>query len=106
MGPRSVQSIVDWATPTSCCEVRRFRGLTNYRRRIVESYVPFINTAPAGWRSAGCLSDFYLRVDNQAIALLKTNTNLNRMYLRRDRGHVAYLQCKREDGGAATCLCV
>jgi hypothetical protein len=25
--PRKVQSIVEWATPTSCCEVRRFTGL-------------------------------------------------------------------------------
>ena len=36
--PRKVQSIVEWATPTSCCEVRRFTGLANYYRRFVEGY--------------------------------------------------------------------
>ena len=35
---RKVQSIVEWATPTSCCEVRRFTGLANYYRRFVEGY--------------------------------------------------------------------
>ena len=34
--PRKVQSIVEWATPTSCCEVRRFTGLANYYRRFIE----------------------------------------------------------------------
>jgi heme-degrading monooxygenase HmoA len=33
--PRKVQSIVEWATPTSCTEVRRFTGLANYYRRFV-----------------------------------------------------------------------
>ena len=28
--PRKVQSVVEWATPTSCTEVRRFTGLANY----------------------------------------------------------------------------
>ena len=28
--PRKVQSIVEWATPTSFSEVRRFTGLANY----------------------------------------------------------------------------
>ncbi len=37
MDPRKVQSIVEWATPTSCSEVRRFTGLANYRR-FVEGY--------------------------------------------------------------------
>ena len=36
--PRKVQSIVEWATPTSCTEVRRFTGLANYYRRFVEGY--------------------------------------------------------------------
>ena len=36
--PRKVQSILEWATPTSCCEVRRFTGLANYYRRFVEGY--------------------------------------------------------------------
>jgi hypothetical protein len=36
--PRKVQSIVEWATPTSCCEVRRFTGLANYYRRFVQGY--------------------------------------------------------------------
>ena len=36
--PRKVQSIVEWATPTSCSEVRRFTGLANYYRRFVEGY--------------------------------------------------------------------
>ncbi len=38
MDPRKVQSIVEWATPTSCCEVRRFTGLANYNCRFVEDY--------------------------------------------------------------------
>ena len=36
--PRKVQSIVEWATPTTCAEVRRFTGLANYYRRFVEGY--------------------------------------------------------------------
>jgi hypothetical protein len=36
--PRKEQSIVEWATPTSRCEVRRFTGLANYYRRFVEGY--------------------------------------------------------------------
>jgi hypothetical protein len=36
--PRKVQSIVEWATLTSCCEVLRFTGLANYYRRFVEGY--------------------------------------------------------------------
>ena len=38
--PRKVQSIVEWATPTSCSEVRRFTELANYRdcNRFVEGY--------------------------------------------------------------------
>jgi hypothetical protein len=36
--PRKVQSIVEWATPTSCTEVLRFTGLANYYRRFVEGY--------------------------------------------------------------------
>ena len=28
--PRKMQSIVEWATPTLCCEVPRFTGLANY----------------------------------------------------------------------------
>ena len=38
MDPRKVQSIVEWATPTSCTEVSRFTGLANYYRRFVEGY--------------------------------------------------------------------
>ena len=33
-----MQSIVEWATPSSCFEVRRFTGLVNYYRRFVEGY--------------------------------------------------------------------
>ena len=35
-----MQSVVEWATPTSSTEVRRFTGLANYRdyHRIVEGY--------------------------------------------------------------------
>ena len=36
--PRKVQLIREWATPTSCSEVRRFSGLANYYRRFVEGY--------------------------------------------------------------------
>ncbi len=30
--------MVEWATPTSCTEVRRFTGLANYHRRFLEGY--------------------------------------------------------------------
>ena len=33
-----MQSIVEKTTPTSCSEVRRFTGLANYYRRLVEGY--------------------------------------------------------------------
>ncbi len=33
-----VQSIVRWATKTSCSEARRFTGLANYYRRFVKGY--------------------------------------------------------------------
>jgi hypothetical protein len=33
-------------------------------------------------RPAGCSSDFDLRTDNQAITWLKTNSHLNKMYVR------------------------
>ena len=36
--PRKVLSMVEWATPTSCREVRRFAGLSIYGRRVVEGY--------------------------------------------------------------------
>ena len=36
--PRKVQSIREWATPTSCSEVRRFIGLAGYYRRFVEGF--------------------------------------------------------------------
>jgi hypothetical protein len=35
---RKVHSVVEWATPTSCTEVRRFTGLANYYRQFVEGY--------------------------------------------------------------------
>ena len=35
---RKVQSIVEWATPTSCSEVWCFTGLANYYSRFVEGY--------------------------------------------------------------------
>jgi hypothetical protein len=34
VNPHKVQSIVEWATPKSCTEVRRFTGLANYYRRL------------------------------------------------------------------------
>jgi hypothetical protein len=36
--PRKVQSIIEWATTTSCCEVLRFIGQANYYRRFVMGY--------------------------------------------------------------------
>jgi hypothetical protein len=36
--PHKVQSIVEWATPTSCCEMQRFTDFANYYRRFVEGY--------------------------------------------------------------------
>ncbi len=42
--PLKVQFIVEWATPTSCTDVRRFTGLANYYHRFVEGYAEL--TAP------------------------------------------------------------
>ena len=36
--PRKVQSIVEWAMPTSCTEVLRFTGLASYYRSFVDGY--------------------------------------------------------------------
>ena len=36
MDPRKAQSMVKWATPTSCSEARCFTGLANYYRHCVE----------------------------------------------------------------------
>lgn len=36
--PPKVQSIMEWATPTSCSEARRITGVANYYRRFVEAY--------------------------------------------------------------------
>ncbi len=36
--PRKVQSIFEWATPTSCTKVRRFAGLANSYSRFLEGY--------------------------------------------------------------------
>ena len=36
--PRKVQSIVEWPTPKSCTEVRRFTDITNYYRRFIDGY--------------------------------------------------------------------
>ena len=36
--PRKVQSVVEWATPTPWCEVRRSTGPANRSRRFVEGY--------------------------------------------------------------------
>ena len=33
-----MQSIIEWATPTSCCKARRFTGPANYYRHFVEGY--------------------------------------------------------------------
>ena len=33
--PRKVAAVAEWATPTSCTDVRRFVGLANYYRKFV-----------------------------------------------------------------------
>ncbi len=40
-----MQSIVEWATPKSCTEVRRFMGLANYYCRFVEGYAAIADGA-------------------------------------------------------------
>ncbi len=42
MDPRKVE----WATPTSYCEVMRFTGLANYYRRFAEGYSEVAVAAP------------------------------------------------------------
>jgi hypothetical protein len=36
--PRKVQLIIEWSTPTSCTEGRRFTGLAKYYHRFVEGF--------------------------------------------------------------------
>ena len=44
--PRKAQSVVQWATPPSCCDVRRFTRLANYFRRFVEGYAKVAEVNP------------------------------------------------------------
>jgi hypothetical protein len=60
--PRKVQSITEWATPTSGSEVRRFTGLANYCRRFVEGYVEL--AAPL--TALGPMARFVWTADAQA----------------------------------------
>ena len=62
--PRKVQSITEWATPTSGSEVRRFTGLANYCRRFVEGYVEL--AAPL--TALGPTAHFVRTADAQAMS--------------------------------------
>ena len=55
--PCKMQSVVEWATSTSCTEVRCFTGLANYYRRFVEpeGYAEMAAPLTALWQPNGAL---------------------------------------------------
>ena len=97
MDPREVQSIVEWATPTSCCEVRRFTGLANYYSRFVEGYAevaapPTALGCPTAWFT--WTVETQASVDSQKLALclalvLRTFDRAQRTFLTTDASNIA-----------------
>jgi hypothetical protein len=97
MDPRKVQSIVEWATPTSCSEVRRFTGLANYYRRFVEGYsevaAPLTAlgspTARFAWTPEAQASFDALKLALSSAPVLRTFDPARRAVLTTDASNVA-----------------
>ena len=95
--PRKVQSIVEWATPTSCSEVRRFTGLANYYRRFVEGYSELAApltalgspTARFVWTSEAQESFDALKLALSSAPVLRTFDPTRRAVLTTDASNVA-----------------
>ena len=95
--PRKVQSILEWATPTSCTEVRRFTGLANYYRRFVEGYAEVAApltalgspTAKFTWSSAAQASFDALKVALSTAPVLRTFDPSRRAVLTTDASGLA-----------------
>jgi hypothetical protein len=97
VGPRKVQSIVEWATPTSCCEVRRFTGLANHYRRFVEGYSEVAAPLTAlgspaarfAWTPAAQASFDALKAALSSAPVLRTIDPARRAVLTTDASNVA-----------------
>ena len=95
--PRKVQSIVEWATPTSCAEVRRFTGLANYYRRFVEGYAEVAApltalgspTARFAWSPAAQASFDALKLALSSAPVLRTFDPSRRAVLTTDASGIA-----------------
>ena len=95
--PRKVQSIVEWATPTSCTEVRRFTGLANYYRRFVQGYsevaAPLTAlgspTARFAWSPAAQASFDALKLALSSAPVLRTFDPARRAVLTTDASNIA-----------------
>jgi hypothetical protein len=95
--PRKVQSIVEWATPTSCSEVRRFTGLANYYRRFVEGYSEVAAPLTAlgspstrfAWTPAAQASFDALKLALSSAPVLRTFDPARRAVLTMDGSNVA-----------------
>jgi hypothetical protein len=95
--PRKVQSIVEWATPTSCSEARRFTGLANYYRRFVEGYAEIAApltalgspTARFEWTPATQASFDALKLALSSAPVLRTFDPARRAVLTTDASNIA-----------------
>ena len=95
--PRKVQSILEWATPTSCTEVRRFTGLANYYRRFVEGYAEVAApltalgspTAKFAWSPAAQASFDALKLALSTAPVLRTFDPRRRAVLTTDASGLA-----------------
>ncbi len=95
--PRKVQSILEWATPTSCCEVRRFTGLANYYRSFVEGYSEVVALLTAlgspnarfVWTLAAQVSFDALKLALSSAPVLRTFDPARRALLTTDASNVA-----------------
>ena len=106
--PRKVQSIVEWATPTSCCEVRRFTGLANYYRRFVEGYAEVAApltalgspTARFAWTPEAQASFDALKLALSSAPVLRTFDPARRAVLTTDASNIAIAAVLTQPDGA------
>jgi hypothetical protein len=95
--PSRVQSIVEWATPTSCTKVRRFTGLANYYCQFVEGYAAIAAqltalgspTARFAWSPAAQASFDALKLALSSAPVLRTFDPSRRAVLTTDASGIA-----------------